>query len=152
MTRDKVSLRLNLCATYRYTDVLRLAQLAKACRPPVQGTAVALRAAGHPHARQLLENKTVIIEVVTAHMAAKLRSPTAYSWKAWAVKDIVLPGEDSNPDPGSASPEAGRGQRDPPPLKETAATRSLLNTAKVMEDNPVALRMKELETLSAVRG
>jgi len=26
--------------------------------------------------------------------------------------------------------------------EETAATRSLLNTAKVMEDNPVALRLK----------
>jgi hypothetical protein len=34
--------------------------------------------------------------------------------------------------------------------EETAATRSLLNTAKVMEDNPVALRLKELETLEKV--
>ncbi|EIH8174734.1 slipin family protein, partial [Escherichia coli] len=29
-------------------------------------------------------------------------------------------------------------------------TRSLLNTAKVMENNPVALRLKELETLERV--
>ena len=34
--------------------------------------------------------------------------------------------------------------------EETAATRSLLNTAKVMENNPVALRLKELETLERV--
>lgn len=34
--------------------------------------------------------------------------------------------------------------------EETAATRSLPNTAKVMEDNPVALRLKELETLERV--
>lgn len=34
--------------------------------------------------------------------------------------------------------------------EETAATQSLLKTAKVMEDNPVALRMKELETLERV--
>ena len=34
--------------------------------------------------------------------------------------------------------------------EETAATRSLLNTAKVMEDSPLALRMKELETLERV--
>ena len=34
--------------------------------------------------------------------------------------------------------------------EETAATRSLLNTAKVMEDNPIALRLKELETLEKV--
>ncbi len=31
--------------------------------------------------------------------------------------------------------------------EETAATRSLLNTAKLMEDNPLLLRLKELEAL-----
>lgn len=34
--------------------------------------------------------------------------------------------------------------------EETAATRSLLNTAKVMEDSPIALRLKALETLEKV--
>jgi regulator of protease activity HflC (stomatin/prohibitin superfamily) len=34
--------------------------------------------------------------------------------------------------------------------EETAATRNLLNTAKVMEDNPVALRLKELEALERI--
>jgi len=34
--------------------------------------------------------------------------------------------------------------------EETNATRSLLNTAKVMENNSVALRLKELETLERV--
>lgn len=31
--------------------------------------------------------------------------------------------------------------------EETASTRSLLNTAKLMEDNPLLLRLKELEAL-----
>jgi regulator of protease activity HflC (stomatin/prohibitin superfamily) len=31
--------------------------------------------------------------------------------------------------------------------EETAATRSLLNTSKLMEDNPFLLRLKELEAL-----
>ena len=34
--------------------------------------------------------------------------------------------------------------------EETAATRSLLNTAKLMEDNPLLLRLKELEALEKV--
>jgi len=34
--------------------------------------------------------------------------------------------------------------------EETAATRSLLNTARVMEDSPIALRLKEFETLEKV--
>ena len=34
--------------------------------------------------------------------------------------------------------------------EETAATRSLLSTAKLMEDNPLLVRLKELETLEKV--
>jgi regulator of protease activity HflC (stomatin/prohibitin superfamily) len=34
--------------------------------------------------------------------------------------------------------------------EETAATRSLLNTAKLMDENPTLLRLKELETLEKV--
>ena len=34
--------------------------------------------------------------------------------------------------------------------EETAAARALLNTAKVMEQNPVMLRLKEMEALEKV--
>lgn len=34
--------------------------------------------------------------------------------------------------------------------EETAATRSLMNTAKMMENNPIVLRLKELEVLEKV--
>ena len=34
--------------------------------------------------------------------------------------------------------------------EETAATRSLLNTAKLMEGYPLLVRMKELETLEEI--
>jgi hypothetical protein len=33
---------------------------------------------------------------------------------------------------------------------ETATTRAMLNTAKSLEDNPILLRLKELETLEKV--
>jgi hypothetical protein len=36
--------------------------------------------------------------------------------------------------------------------EETLATRSLHNTAKVMEGNPVLLRLKELEILKKITG
>ncbi len=36
--------------------------------------------------------------------------------------------------------------------EETQATRSLLNTAKVMQENPVMLRLKELEALTELAG
>ncbi len=69
-----------------------------------------------------------------------------------ALKDVILPGEirDILNKVVAAEKEAQANviRR----REETAATRSLLNTAKVMEGNPVALRLKELETLETIAG
>lgn len=58
------------------------------------------------------------------------------------MKDIVLPGDMkailSQLVEAEKSAQANVIRR----REETAATRSLLNTAKVMENNPVALRLK----------
>lgn len=151
LTKDKVSLRLNLAATWRYTDVLKAhAQLAKPAEQMYRELQFGLRAAvGTRTLDELLENKTVIDEVVSAHVRAKL-SALGLELDGVGVKDIVLPGEMKTilaqvVEAGKAA-EANVIRR----REETAATRSLLNTAKVMEDNPVALRLKELETLERI--
>lgn len=151
MTRDKVSLRLNLSATYRFADVLQAyGQLQKPADYLYRELQFALRAAvGTRTLDELLENKTVIDEVVTAHVTTKLQ-PYGMQLESVGVKDIVLPGEMktilTQVVQAQKQAEANVIRR----REETAATRSLLNTAKVMEDNPVALRMKELETLERV--
>jgi regulator of protease activity HflC (stomatin/prohibitin superfamily) len=65
-------------------------------------------------------------------------------------KDIILPGEIkailSKVVEAEKTAQANVVRR----REETAATRSMLNTAKVMEDNPVALRLKELEVLERI--
>jgi regulator of protease activity HflC (stomatin/prohibitin superfamily) len=151
LTRDKVALRLNLSATWRYTDVLKAStQLAKPVDHLYRELQFGLRAAvGTRSLDELLENKSVIDEVVTAQVRDRL---AAYGLvlDSVGVKDIVLPGEMKTilaqvVEAGKAA-EANVIRR----REETAATRSLLNTAKVMEDNPVALRLKELETLERV--
>ncbi len=151
LTRDKVSLRLNLSATWRYTDVLKaFKELAKPAEHLYRELQFGLRAAvGTRSLDELLENKTVIDEVVTAQVTAKLAG-YGLQLDGVGVKDIVLPGEMKTilaqvVEAGKAA-EANVIRR----REETAATRSLLNTAKVMEGNPVALRMKELETLERV--
>jgi len=151
LTKDKVSLRLNLAATWRYTDVLKAhAQLAKPAEQMYRELQFGLRAAvGTRTLDELLENKTVIDEVVFTHVRAKLSS-FGLELDGVGVKDIVLPGEMKTilaqvVEAGKAA-EANVIRR----REETAATRSLLNTAKVMEDNPVALRLKELETLERI--
>ena len=151
LTRDKVSLRLNLAATWRYTDVLKaFEQLAKPADHVYRELQFGLRAAvGTRSLDELLENKTVIDEVVSAHAREKLAG-FGLEIDSVGVKDIVLPGEMKTilaqvVEAGKAA-EANVIRR----REETAATRSLLNTAKVMEDNPTALRLKELETLERV--
>ena len=86
LTRDKVGLRLNLSATWRYTDVLSaFAQLAKPADHLYRELQFGLRAAvGTRTLDELLENKTVIDEVVTAHVASQARGLWHASWTAWA--------------------------------------------------------------------
>ena len=151
LTRDKVGLRVNLAATWRYTDALKAyTLLQKPAEHLYRELQLGLRAAvGTRSLDELLENKTVIDEVVTAHVRGKLEG-YGLALDGVGVKDIVLPGEmkiilAQVVEAGKAA-EANVIRR----REETAATRSLLNTAKVMEDNPVALRLKELETLERV--
>jgi regulator of protease activity HflC (stomatin/prohibitin superfamily) len=66
------------------------------------------------------------------------------------VKDIILPGDMKEILGKVVEAEKVAQANVIRRREETNATRSLLNTAKVMEDNPVALRLKELETLEKV--
>ncbi|MGE5491503.1 MAG: slipin family protein [Actinomycetota bacterium] len=151
LSRDKVGLRLNLAATWRFTDVLlAYEKLTKPAEHLYRELQFGLRAAvGTRALDELLENKQIIDEVVGAHVKQKLQG-FGIEVGSVGVKDIVLPGEMkailAQVVEAEKSAEANVIRR----REETAATRSLLNTAKVMEDNPTALRLKELETLERV--
>ncbi len=151
LTKDKVGLRLNLSATWRYTDVfLAFTQLQKPADHLYRELQFGLRAAvGTRTLDELLENKTVIDEVVMAHVKARLAA-YGVELESAGVKDIVLPGEMKTILAQVVEAEKSAQANVIRRREETAATRSLLNTAKVMEGNPVALRMKELETLERV--
>ncbi len=151
LTRDKVSLRINLAANWRYSDVMSAcSQLTKPLEYLYRELQFALReAVGTRSLDELLEDKQVIDELVSTQIRQKV---AAYGLEvaSLGVKDIVLPGEMktilSRLVEAEKSAQANVIRR----REETAATRSLLNTAKVMENNPVALRLKELETLERV--
>ena len=126
-------LRLNLSATFRYTDVLRaFAKLQKPADHLYRELQFALRAAvGTRTLDELLENKTVIDDVVTAHMVAKLQ-PFGMQLESVGVKDIVLPGEMKAILTQVVQAEKTVRANVIRRREETAATRSLLNTAQVM--------------------
>jgi regulator of protease activity HflC (stomatin/prohibitin superfamily) len=63
------------------------------------------------------------------------------------VKDVILPGEIRELVNKVVEAERIAKANLIRRQEETAATRSLLNTAKLMEENPLLLRLKELESL-----
>jgi regulator of protease activity HflC (stomatin/prohibitin superfamily) len=151
LTKDKVALRVNLAATYRFADVEQaLAMLAKPMDTLYRELQFALRAAvGTRTLDELLENKEVIDEVVMTLTKQKLAG-FGLSLESVGVKDIILPGDMKTILAQVVQAEKSAQANSIRRREETSATRSLLNTAKVMEDNPVALRLKELETLERI--
>jgi len=66
------------------------------------------------------------------------------------VKDVILPGEMKEILNQVVQAEKVAQANLIKRREETAATRSLLNTARLMDENPTLLRLKELETLEKV--
>jgi regulator of protease activity HflC (stomatin/prohibitin superfamily) len=151
LTKDKVNLRVNLTAGYRVTDVLvAYSKQAKPMDYLYKELQFGLRAAvGTRTLDELLENKSVIDDVVSEHIKRRVAG-YGLEVESIGVKDIILPGEMKLILAKVVEAEKAAQANVIRRREETAATRSLLNTAKVMEDNPVALRLKELETLEKV--
>lgn len=151
LTKDKVSLRVNLTAGYRLSDVLLA--YGKQARPLdylYKELQFALRAAvGTKSLDELLENKSLLDETVREQIQRRTAG-LGIEVESVGVKDIILPGEMKTLLAKVVEAEKAAQANLIRRREETAATRSLLNTAKVMEDNPVALRLKELETLEKI--
>jgi regulator of protease activity HflC (stomatin/prohibitin superfamily) len=151
LTKDKVALRINLGAGVRFLDVLAaFAQQAKPLDHIYRELQFGLRAAvGMRTLDELLEDKGSIDRTVAEHIGPRARA-AGLEVASVGVKDIILPGEMKAILARVVEAEKAAQANVIRRREETAATRSLLNTAKVMEDNPVALRLKELETLEKV--
>jgi regulator of protease activity HflC (stomatin/prohibitin superfamily) len=151
LTKDKVSLRVNLTAGYRVTDVLTAyAKQAKPMDYLYKELQFGLRAAvGTRTLDELLENKSMIDDAVSEHIKRRIAG-YGLEVELVGVKDIILPGEMKLILAKVVEAEKAAQANVIRRREETGATRSLLNTARVMEDNPTALRLKELETLEKV--
>ncbi len=151
LTRDKVALRINLTAGVRFADVLAaFAQQAKPLDFAYRELQFGLRAAvGARTLDELLDDKGAIDRAVAEHVAPRARA-AGLELASVGVRDIILPGEMKTILARVVEAEKAAQANVIRRREETAATRSLLNTAKVMEDSPVALRLKELEALEKV--
>ena len=151
LTKDKVSLRINLTATYQLTDAETAVREAKDPLDHLyKEVQFGLRGAvGTRTLDALLEDKAAIDTSVAGHLKARFEA-IGIDIKSVGVKDIILPGDMKELLGKVVEAEKAAQANVIRRREETNATRSLLNTAKVMETNAVALRLKELETLEKI--
>ncbi|MBL8922616.1 MAG: slipin family protein [Myxococcaceae bacterium] len=153
MTKDRVTLRLNVSASFRVKDPKRLAVVA---RNPDDVVYLAMQLA----ARDAITVKTLDELLAARDELAKQMTP-AVTARAEAVglellelgvKDVVLPGEMkellNKVIQAQKQAEANVILR----REETQATRSLAQTAKVLSENPLLIRLKELEAYTELAG
>ena len=151
LTRDKVGLRINLTANYQFANALAAVQAAK---DPLdflyKEIQFGLRAAvGTRTLDALLEDKGAVDHAVYGHVHDRFAA-IGVEVRGIGVKDIILPGDMKEILGKVVEAEKVAQANVIRRREETNATRSLLNTAKVMEGSPVALRLKELEALEKV--
>jgi regulator of protease activity HflC (stomatin/prohibitin superfamily) len=148
LTKDRIALRVTLTAFRRIVDPERAvgtvadvdAWLYRLVQFAIR-EAVAARTLD-----EVLSAKNALDAELRVYVRERV-SETGIEVTELGVKDVILPGEIrelvNKVVEAERTAKANLIRRQ----EETAATRSLLNTAKLMEENPLLLRLKELESL-----
>jgi regulator of protease activity HflC (stomatin/prohibitin superfamily) len=151
LTRDKFSLRVNLTALWQVEDVVKArAALQNFMEFIYKELQFALREAiGSRTLDELLGAKGELDREIQNSTRSKIEQH-GIRLASVGVKDVILPGEMKEILNRVVEAEKVAQANLIKRREETAATRSLLNTARLMDENPTLLRLKELETLEKV--
>ncbi|EDY83027.1 SPFH domain / Band 7 family protein [Verrucomicrobiia bacterium DG1235] len=151
MTQDKVTLRLNAVLAYRVVDERQYVESSQdSSQALYRETQLALRTeVGTRNLDTLLSGKEDLARNAKQYVT-KVAKSLGVEVVSLGVRDVILPGEmktllNQVIEAQKASEANGIKRRE-----ETAAMRSQLNTAKLMESNPVLMKLRELEVLETV--
>jgi regulator of protease activity HflC (stomatin/prohibitin superfamily) len=148
LTKDRIALRVTLTAFRRIVDPERvMAAVADVDGWLYRLVQFAIREAV---AARTLDEVLSAKNALDAELRAFVReriAETGLEVMELGVKDVILPGEIRELVNKVVEAERTAKANQIRRQEETAATRSLLNTAKLMEDNPLLLRLKELESI-----
>jgi regulator of protease activity HflC (stomatin/prohibitin superfamily) len=151
MTADKVTLRLNAVVTYRVADAHKALSAADNFQLALYREAqLAVRAViGGRELDQFLADKDAVageLETIVRQRVAALGVAVV----SLGIRDVILPGDMKDlmnkVTEAKKAAEANLIAR----REETAAMRSQVNTAKLLEGNPTLMRLRELEVLEKV--
>lgn len=151
LTQDKVSLRINFVCNYRVTDYVKiLTEIDDFAEQMHVAAQLALREyVGKFKLDEILENKTQMSEFVFAKLKEKEKELFVEITDA-GVKDIILPGEIREIMNTVLVAEKRAQANVITRREEVASTRSLLNTAKLMDENQTLYKLKELEYVERI--
>jgi regulator of protease activity HflC (stomatin/prohibitin superfamily) len=151
MTADKVTLRMNAVATYRVLDARQSVSMVEDSRQALYREAqLALRAVvGVRELDAFLTDKDAVAGELAETVRPRARS-LGMDLIAVGNRDVILPGEMKDlmnkVTEAKKAAEANLIVR----REETAAIRSQANTAKLLQDNPTLMRLRELEVLEKI--
>jgi regulator of protease activity HflC (stomatin/prohibitin superfamily) len=153
MTADKVTLRLNAVVAYRVADARKAVCAVDDAKQALYREAqLALRAVvGARDLDALLSDKDVLARDVE-EMLRRRAGELGLEVLSAGVRDVILPGDMkelmNKVIEARKAAEANLVTR----REETAALRSQANTAKLLAESPVLMRLRELEVLEKVAG
>jgi len=151
MTADKVTLRVNASVSYRVSDPRLAVSVVDDLRQALYREAqLALRAVvGVRELDAFLADKDAVVSELEQQLRGRLESCGAQVVSV-GIRDVILPGEMrelmNKVTEAKKAAEANLIAR----REETAAMRSQVNTAKLLQDNPTLMRLRELEVLEKV--
>ena len=148
MTADKVSLRINIIVHYQITDPILATEGSASAQTAVYSEVqlVARRFVAGVTVDELLEKRGSARQVMLAQLAGRAEA-LGVRIAGVDLKDVVLPGEMKTIFNQVISAQKRAAANVITRREETAATRSLANTARMLENNPTLLKLKELEAL-----
>lgn len=151
LTRDKVSLRVNLAASIRVTDpVAARTKVAKYGDYVYRELQFGLRKAiAAKTLDELLGDKASLDADIFGYVRGRV-GELGVEVLGVGVKDVILPGEMKEILNSVVQAEKAAQANVIRRREEANATRSLLNTARLIEESPVLMRLKELEALEKV--
>jgi regulator of protease activity HflC (stomatin/prohibitin superfamily) len=151
LTADKVSLRVNVVCSYQITDPLSAVTKLKDYKTQIYVLVqlILREFAGKYRFDELLRQKDSIGGFVLEKL--KEREDEFYAkFSDAGVKDIILPGEIREIMNTVRVAEKAAQASVITRREETAATKSLLDTAKLMDENATLYKLKELEYLERI--
>lgn len=151
LTQDKVSLRINFVCNYKIADFVKIVTEIDNFEEQLHVAAqLALRDyVGKYRLDEILEKKEQMSAFVFEQLKAKENDLFITLYSA-DVKDIILPGEIRDIMNTVLIAEKKAQANVITRREEVSSTRSLLNTAKLMEENPTLYRLKELEYVERI--